>query len=88
MSNIPGDYSGVHQWADSRLFHLNLLSMPLLVIQLGFQADHLPCLFGARVCFPALLLALTLMVVKATAIAFTKELNILILRLQYRNKTL
>ena len=51
----------------SRLLHLNLLSMPLLVVQFGLQADHLPGFVGALVDLTALLLSLPLVMVQAVA---------------------
>ena len=56
--------------------------MPLLVVQLGLQADHLPGFVGALVDLTALLLPLPLVVVQAVAMALATQLNVLVLRLQ------
>lgn len=65
----------------SRLLHLDLLSMPLLVVELGLQPDHLLGLPGPLVGLPALLLPLLLMVVQAVPIPLAVQLNVLVLRL-------
>jgi len=49
------------------LLHLDLLRMPLLVVELGLQADHLLGFVGALVDLTALLLPLPLVMVQAVA---------------------
>ena len=53
--------------AYSRLLHLDLLRVPLFVVELGLQADHLLGLVRALVHLAALLLPLPLVVVQAVA---------------------
>lgn len=65
----------------SRLLHLYLLSVPLLVVQLGLQPDHLLGLPRPLVSLAALLLPPLLVVVQAVAIALAVQLNVLVLRL-------
>ena len=55
--------------------------MPLLVVQLGLQADHLPGFVGALVDLTALLLPLPLVVVQAVAMPLATQLDVLVLRL-------
>ena len=64
-----------------RLLHLDLLRVPLLVVQLGLQADHLPGFVGALVDLTALLLPLPLVVVQAVAMPLATQLDVLVLRL-------
>lgn len=65
----------------SRLFHLYLLGMPLFMVQLRLQPDHLLGLAGPLVRLSALLLPPLLVVVQPVAIAFAVELDVLVLRL-------
>ena len=51
----------------SRLLHLDLLCVSLLVVQFGLQPDQLPGFVGPLVGLTALLLPLLLMVVQAVA---------------------
>lgn len=52
----------------SRLLHLDLLRVSLLVVQLGLQTDQLFGLVRALVSLTALLLPFLFMVVKAIAV--------------------
>lgn len=52
----------------SRLLHLDLLRVSLLVVQLGLQTDQLLGLVRALVSLTALLLPFLFMVVKAIAV--------------------
>lgn len=65
----------------SRLLHLDLLGMPLLVVQLGLQPDHLLGLPGALVSLAPFLLPLSLMVVQPVAVPLAVQLDVLVLRL-------
>lgn len=64
-----------------RLLHLYLLRMPLLVVELSLQPDHLLGLPGAFVRLAALLLPLLLVVVQAVPIPLAVQLDVLVLRL-------
>lgn len=65
----------------SRLLHLDLLGVPLLVVQLGLQPDHLLGLPGALVSLAPFLLPLPLMVVQPVAVPLAVQLDVLVLRL-------
>lgn len=65
----------------SRLLHLYLLRMPLLVVELGLQPDHLLGLPGTLVRLAALLLPPLLVVVQAVPIPLAVQLDVLVLRL-------
>lgn len=65
----------------SRLLHLDLLCVSLLVVQFGLQTDQLPGFVGALVRLTALLLPLLLMVVQAVAVPLTVQLDVLVLGL-------
>lgn len=62
------------------LFHLYLFGMPLFMVQLRLQPDHLLGLTGPLMRLSALLLPPLLVVVQPVAIAFAVELDVLVLR--------
>lgn len=66
----------------SRLLHLYLLRVPLLVVELGLQPDHLLGLPGALVRLAALLLPPPLVVVQAVPEPPAVQLDVLVLRLR------
>lgn len=68
--------------AYSRLLHLDLLRVPLFVVQLGLQTDHLPGFVRALVGLSALLLPFPFMVVQAVAVPLAVQLDVLVLRLK------
>lgn len=66
----------------SRFLHLDLLCMPLFVVQFGLQTDELLGFVGTLMRLTALLLPLSLMVVEPVTVALTVQLNVLVLRLR------
>lgn len=71
---------------NSRLLHLDLLGMSLLVVEFGLQPDHLPGFVGSLVDLTALLLPLPLMVVQAVAMPLAMQLDVLVLGLNNLKK--